>query len=837
MKFLLEMVAGCIARPRSAFAAPFAVLFRTSMAMILFGWCGHAAAELAFAGDVTAVSVSADAVDLQLDSGGIARIEMLDSDLARVRVTPAAIFSDRSSGAVAPTGLNAPGAAIFDQPEAVFLITADMTVVVIKVPLRVIMLRPDGSLIVADTDGAIAWDTDSGLIFNRKYAPPDEKYFGLGLRGGPLDRRGRSFVMANSDFAAYGEFSDGQYQSYPFYYGVKDARAYGLFLDNPAVPFFNMDAEATSEILFGAADGEIDYYVMAGPEPARVASTYARLTGFTQLPPAWTLGYHQSRFDTRNQQEYIDLAAEFRSRQIPVDVFYYDLYYMDLLQVFTWDPVRFPDPLAMNATLEAAGIKRVNIMDPVMITEDRLWPIFDANKWFLTDGTGESLVNNIFYGEVSWIDFSNSGTRAIYKELMKAFMTTGVTAVWNDLNEPAKNFMPEAVYDFDGEQLSDLQARNLYALNNVSLTWEGLRELRPNERPWIITRSGYSGIQRYASNWSGDLLSTWDALRVSVQVSNSMGLSGQNFFGHDIGGFLGDASAELFIRWLEFGSYIVLFRNHSTDTSALREPWVFGEPYTGMAREIIEQRYRMLPYIYSLMADAASAAAPPVAPLLFHFPADTNTYQRDLDYMLGPSLLVAPVVTEGATSRSVYLPAGSDWIDYYTDALYTGGQTVTVPAPLERIPLFVRAGAILPGGPLKQHVGDPVPPLVSLDLYDGPGTEFVLYEDDGISMEFASGEFLRTRLSRSSGAGDSGSLDITRIQGNWTPPERPWRVTVHGVDSAPGSVSLNGEALPELATEADLETAEAGWFYRASDQQLLVRFADDSAPMSLLWSP
>jgi alpha-glucosidase len=804
------------------------------VALSAWGVCAStpAPAAVVYAGNVLTTQLTPDTVDLQLAGGAVARVQMLATDLVRVRVNPTGTLSARLSGAIAPTSLSAPGAALYDTPQAAFLITDAMTVVVHKTPFHVTLLRPDGSLIVADADTAVGWDDVSHLVFNRKYAPADEHYFGLGLRGGPLDRRGRRFILANTDRAAYGEYTDELYSSFPFYYGMRGGRAYGLFFDNPAIPFFDFDSDKSGALTFGAPDGEIDYYVMAGPEPARVANTYARLTGFTALPPLWSLGYHQSRFDTRNQQGYLDMAQEFRTRAIPADVLYFDIYYLDLLQLFSWDPVRFPDPITMNNTLAGLGFQRVNIIDPVIHTQDRLWPTFDYYHYFLTDAQGQSVVNDIFYGTVSWIDFTRPATRSAYKGLLKTFLSTGVSAVWNDLNEPARNFMPEAIYDFAGERRSDLQARDLYALNNVSLTHETLREMRPNQRPWIIARSGYAGIQRYAANWSGDALSTFDALRVSVQLSNSMGLSGQNFFGHDIGGFLGDPSPELFIRWLEFGSCISLFRNHATDTSPPREPWVYGEPYTSMAKAVIEQRYRMLPYLYSLFAEAAAGGQPPVAPLLFHFPADASTYSQDQEFMLGPWLLVAPVTQAGATTRTLYLPQGGDWLDYYDDTRYAGGQTITVSAPLDRIPLMVRAGALLPGGPVKQYTGEAVAPLVRLDIYPGPDSSFVLYEDDGNTLDYTRGAFLRTRVSQARTTTGT-RIDLVREQGGWLPPARPWWLTLHGIATAPTAISLGTTALAPVATEADLANVTQGWYFRSADQRLVVRFSDNEAPLTL----
>jgi alpha-glucosidase len=801
-------------------------------------WWGFAAgapgcrAATQFAGDVRSTAVAADRVDFQLDRGAVARVQMMAPDLVRVRFNPAGAFTSWTSGAVAPDGLTPPAAAIYDTPSAVYLVSDRALVIVSKSPFGITILRPDNSLVMADIPHAFGWDSETGMIFHRHYALPGEHYFGLGLRGGPLNRRGRSFFMKNVDWFAYEEFTDPLYQSFPFYYGLRDGQAHGLFLDNPALPFFDMDSQQAGHVTFGAWHGELDYYVLTGPETSRVANTYARLTGFTPLPPRWTLGFHQSRYGYSSQAEMLELAATFRRLGLPCDALYLDIDYMDRLQLFSWDGANFPAPVAMNAALEDAGFKRVNIIDPVVRTDDRLWPFMAGSQYFLRSPAGAPLVNNIWYGDVSWIDFTKDSARAWYKQQLKVFLQTGVTAIWNDLNEPAQNFMPEAVYDFNGERRTDLQARNLYALKETSLSYEALRELRPDARPWVLSRSGFAGIQRYAANWSGDTLTSFDSLRVSVQISSSMGLSGQNQFGHDIGGFLGSPSPELFIRWMEFASFTPLFRNHAMNTSLPREPWAFGEPYTSIARATLQQRYRLLPYLYTVFEDAARRGQPVLAPTLFHFPGDPGTYTQDQDFMLGPSLLVAPVVTEGAVTRSVYLPAGSNWVDYHTDLTYGGGQHVTVPAPLERIPVFVREGTLLPTGPVSQHVDEPVPPRMTVDIYPGPATTFSLYEDDGRSFAYQQGHFLRTQLTRVEETGGT-LFSIRATEGSFAVPPRPWWLHFHNTPASPAGVELDGAPLAPAPSEASLETATQGWFYRASDRRLIVRLQRSTSAQSV----
>src|SRR5262249_14955404 len=248
-----------------------------------------------------------------------------------------------------------------------------------------------------------------------------------------------------------------------------------------------------------------------------------------------------------------------------------------------------------------------------------------------------------------------------------------IDGVWNDLNEPAQNFMPEAIYGFDGQPRPDAEARNLYALFEAKTSFEAQRELHPNARPWVFSRSGFSGLHRYGANWGGDANTSFESLRTNVEMTLSMGLSGQPFFGHDIGGFLGSPSPELFLRWMAFSAYTPLFRNHAMNTSARPGPWAFGEPYVSMARGIIHRRHRLLRYLYSLFDHDASAGEPVLAPLAFHFPQDDSTFVIDDEFLLGPSLLVAPVLTAGATARWVYLPAGAAWIDERTDNPVAGG--------------------------------------------------------------------------------------------------------------------------------------------------------------------
>lgn len=802
------------------------------MVIVLPALASPAHAELRYAGNVTATAVAGTRADFTLEGGAVVRVEVTDERTLRVRFAPTGVLSAWPSPATVDRASAPAGTAVYDTADATYFVAPAFIAGVMKAPYRLAIWRPDGQLVQADLAPALAWDLSTGVVLTRKWSPPDERYYGFGERGGPLNRRGRRFAMWNKDNAAFDAYTDPLYITIPYFWGARGENVYGLFLDNPATPFFELDPDATGAVTFGALAGELDYYLFTGPTAPQVAKAYGTVTGFSALPPKWTLGYHQSRYGYASQTEALTIAATLRELQLPADALYFDIDYLDRLQLFSWNLAAFPNPWEMNYLLGQLGFHRVNIMEPIVHVDDRFWrPLADA-RFFLTDATGQPVVTPIWFGNVSWLDFTKTGAATWYKDTLKAFLTTGIDAVWNDLNEPAANEMPQAIYDYDGQRRPDLSARNLYALHEAALSYQAQRELRPGVRPWGISRSGYAGIQRYLANWGGDANSDWATLRTNVQMSLAMALSGQNFFGHDIGGFLGAPSAELFTRWMEFAAYTPLFRNHAMNTSPSREPWAFGEPTLGFAREILNERYRLLPFLYTLAERASRTGEPTIAPAFFYFPADQATWNDDTMFMLGDSMLVAPVLDAGATSRGVWLPGPATWVDVYTDAVYNGQAWHVVPAPLGRIPVFVRVGAIIPKGPVLQHTGERPLTDPGLHFYGGSSapSSLTLYEDDGVSFQFESGEFLRTRVDFEPTASGA-RVTLERVEGTMSPPPgRVWTLELHKV-SGIAAVTMNGAAVPKYASEAELPVAAPGWALAGG--RVVIRIPDSSAPISV----
>jgi len=775
-------------------------------------------------GPVVQATPSANGASLALGGvGGSLRIEFLAGGIVHVEAAPPGVATLATGATLAQTP--ASGALdFFDDGSKVFLRQAGLNVIVIKDPLQVVVMRDDGSVLSADLPGGMLWDAGSGLVIGAKFTAPDERFFGLGLAGGPLDRRGRLMLMRNSDQAGYGEFGNPLYTSTPFFYGQRDGKTYGLFLDNPSTTQFDLGRQWTEVLSMASQGGTLNYYLIAGPTPAEVARGFGRLTGNTQLPPRWALGYHQSHFGYASAAEVLGLAQEFRARSIPADAFFLDLDYTDRLFTMSWNPSTFPDPAGFNAQMAALGLRRVPILEPLLTVYDPLWSSYAASGYVATGFDGQPLITPIWMGEVSWIDFTKPAARADFKSRLKGFVgngNTGISGIWADLNEPAANDMAYARFDFNGQPRLDYAARNVYALLQLAALHEALAEAQSGLRPFILSRSGFAGVQRYAANWSGDTDSTFDSLRVQVQMAASMGLSGQNLFGADVGGFLGAPNAELFLRWLQFGAATPLLRNHSTNTSPLREPWRYGEPYTAVARATIEWRYRMMPYLYGLFVQAESDSQPVLAPTFFHFPDDPVTHQQDGEYLLGPSLLVAPVLAEGATTRSLYLPAGAAWYDYHTDQRHGGGQQIEVAAPLHQLPLLVRAGSILPMGPVRQHADQAVDEMLVLDIFPGANARFTLRDDDGATTAYRSGAYLDTLLSWTESPG-AAQLDISKAGGNLTPISRPWWVQVRSFGPVPQRVTADGVALARAASPAEMGAAGA-WFSDAASGRLLIR--------------
>jgi alpha-glucosidase len=468
---------------------------------------------------------------------------------------------------------------------------------------------------------------------------------------------------------------------------------------------------------------------------------------------------------------------------------------MDGYRVFTWDAERFPDPEAMCARLAEHGFRVVTIVDPGVKREPG-YRIFDdavARDVLCRTESGDVYTGEVWPGDTAFPDFATEEGRAWWGELNAAHVASGVDGIWNDMNEPATGVIPPDAMRFDRGRQSHARLHNQYALLMAMATTTGLREAEPERRTFVLTRAGFAGIQRYAAHWMGDNMARWDHLWLSIPMANGLGLSGQPFVGADVGGFYGHTNAELFVRWMQHGALTPFFRNHSMLGNVDQYAWTFGEAVEGLVREAIRLRYRLLPYLYAAFVHASESGEPVQRPLVLDHQHDPVARDVDDQYLLGRDLLVAPVTEPGATARQVYLPAGG-WYDWHTGERVAGGGWRLVPTPMDRIPLYARAGAVVPMWPdAPPSTAGHHPAAVELHVFvpDGDGTHrSLLQEDDGLTFAALDGARVRTAFEVTR-AGDRVTLRAD-VEGDGYPEfaREAFHLVLHG--GAPETIRVDG---------------------------------------------
>jgi alpha-glucosidase len=613
---------------------------------------------------------------------------------------------------------------------------------------RVIFHMPDGAFLFSPTLLALSFETGA-----------EERFFGLGEKSGTMNRRGRLFEMWNSDEPRHNPERDPLYVSIPLLHRHDGTRFTSLFLDEEGRSWFDLADRTPDRFTVAVPLARMHLYLWSGGNIREAFAPYAGLTGRAPLPPLWSLGYHQSRYSYFTDTEVRSIAREFRSRSIPCDVIHLDIDYMDEYRVFTWDKKAFPDPEKLTRELRAEGFRTVTIIDPGVGT-DKTYRVYEEgrkNGHFLTDMDGGIYIGAVWPGKAAYPDFLRQQTRDWWAKEVSAHIGRGVSGIWNDMNEPAdftgdpyhrRKFtvpdtvrcVPDDTGNGEGGTVPFLQMHNLYGQGMCMATREGIRSAKPQERPFVLSRAGYAGIQRYAALWTGDNSSWWEHMAMSIPMLLGLGISGVPFVGADAGGFQSNADGELFARWIAYAAFTPFFRGHSAIKTRPHEPWAFGPEVERAARKAIETRYRYLPYTYSLFHEASETGAPPMRPLFWEFPDDDACYEVNDQYLFGPDILVAPVCTPGRKARAVYLPRG-EWEDLNSGDRHSGGRYILADAPLDRLPLFVRVGAIIPRTEVVQSTGDAFWNPLELHIYLPEKGEvfgehaFTVFEDDGISPD------------------------------------------------------------------------------------------------------
>jgi alpha-glucosidase len=796
---------------------------------------------------------------LQLDLGeAIARIDVARDGAVRLRATTGRALPPDPSDALGRTPWRTSNAEPFAEEPRGLVLAFDgadgaARVEVTETPFSLRVFERGGREIATIGELGFARGGEARVAIT---TAPGERFFGLGGKTGALERRGRRFRLRNVDRAVTND-ADPLYHSIPFLLRLvasegEPARADGFLLDGAAPSHFDVAASDRLRVVAAIRSGPIDLTIFPGPSPADVLRRYTARTGRSARPPLWALGHHLSRWGWRTARAVRSVAREVRRHRIPADVLHFDIDHMDGYRVFTWHPRRFAAPKALLRELGESGFRAVAIVDPGVKVDEGFDVYRDgvARDVFLRHEDGRPFALRVWPKEAALPDFHRPEVRAWWGEQHAPLLDAGVAGIWNDMNEPAgwqrDVRLGRVIVPWRKQNLADVRAadpadpkrrvlhetvRNVYGHLECRATHEALLRFAPEQRPFVLTRAGHAGIQRWAALWTGDTTSTWEQLALSLRMVLGLSVSGVPFCGADIGGFGGWCTRELFARWMQLGALQPFARTHSTWKKHRQEPWRFGARTLAIARAALELRMRLLPYLYGLFCEAEQTGAPIWRPLFWHYPDDARAAAIEDQVLLGRDLLLAPVLTRGATERDVYLPAGT-WTALDDDARYVGPRVVRVAAPVERMPIFARGGAVVPTRSPVRHVGEsPEEPLV-LEVFPGGDSTTVLVEDDGATTRYRAGEEARTVIRLRSRAAGRLRLEIAPREGGLAIEPRPVRIAVHGCPP-PTSVWIDAVRM----TRPGVTDAEVGasWTWDAGVVQ--VAWRDDGESRSLEIEP
>ena len=760
------------------------------------------------------------------------QITALRDDVLRIRVAPRGQMPEDASWAVSADARHSsvPVAPAISGDTIGFR-TRSLQVEIDRKTLRLTIRDLAGNIIQQDAL-PIRYDGTAFRVY--KTMPLDEHYFGLGDKTGPLDRRDEAFTLWNTDAYGFQESTDPIYKSIPYFITFRAGRAAGLFLDDTWRTSFDFGKELPGVYSFGAVNGPLDYYFLYGPTPKEVVEHYAQLTGTPPLPPLWTLGFQQSRYSYYPQSRVLEIAARLRADRIPADAIYLDIDYQDHNRPFTINREAFPDFPGMVSQLKAENFHLVTIADlHIAKLPDHGYAPYDtgiAGDEFVHNPDGTVYTGIVWPGPSVFPDFTRQQTRAWFGTLYRDFYSMGVAGFWDDMNEPSVFNTPTKTMPLDVIHRIDepgfitrtathAEIHDIYGMQNSRATFEGLLKLNPNLRPFVLTRASYAGGQRYAATWTGDNSSTWNHLRLTTPMLENLGLSGFAFAGADVGGFAGTPSTALLTKWLEVAAFQPIDRDHTEKGSGDQEPWVGGPEQEAIRRRFIEERYRLMPYLYTLAEETSRTGLPMVRPLFLEFPhAATDGHPIDIDtsgeFLLGSDLLIAaPPFPDELSSYQAEFPTAV-WYNYWT------GEKVSAPPPapppdpalppapsslvplttdirpeLATLPVFARGGAIIPISPLVQSTNETPQGPLTLRVYTGNADQPCsgsLYLDDGASYAYRHGAYLRMKFTCKVDV-DGFHLHLDPHEGSYPAWWKEIRAEIYGWTPKQNAIVANGK--------------------------------------------
>ncbi|MDP3679249.1 MAG: glycoside hydrolase family 31 protein [Flavobacterium sp.] len=715
--------------------------------------------ELEYKGDlyptkITSFEHEVDSIFFHTDNSVILKVTVLRDSLIRFRFTTKGYFSNDFSYAVDKSHSHGYNFLEVSEVEDYYQIkTSKVKCRIQKIDMRLSIFDLEDNIILEDELGfhwEESYEYGGNIVKMSKASKDGECFYGLGDKATQMNLKGKRLENFATDQYAFQKDQEPLYKVVPFYIGLQNKQSYGIFFDNTFRTYFDFCHERRNVTSYWAEGGEMNYYFIYGPQMQDVVTTYTDLTGKPELPPLWALGYHQCKWSYYPESNLKEVAAKFRELKIPCDALYLDIDYMEGFRCFTWNKEYFPDPKRMVAELAEDGFKTVVIIDPG-IKIDKEYAIYKEaleKDYFCKRADGPYMKGKVWPGECNFPDYTNPAVREWWAGLFKELISDiGVKGVWNDMNEPAvmevpnKTFPMDVRHDYDGNPCSHRKAHNIYGTQMARATYHGVKRFAYPKRPFVITRSAYAGAQRYTSSWTGDNVATWEHLWIANIQVQRMSISGMGFTGSDIGGFAEQPSGELYARWIQLGVFHPFCRTHSSGDHGDQEPWAFDEEVIDITRKFVNLRYQLLPYLYTMFWQYIEEGIPMLKPLVYYDQDDIQTHYRNDEFVFGNQILVCPILEPNALGRRMYIPRGQ-WYNYWTNEEVKGGKEIWVDTKFDQIPIFVKAGAIIPKYPVQQYVGELEFDELTLDIYYKEGKEkSVVYEDAQDGYDYKKGRY------------------------------------------------------------------------------------------------
>ncbi|MGK0390116.1 MAG: alpha-glucosidase [Maribacter sp.] len=728
----------------------------------------------------------------ETENNVLLKIQCISDEIIRFRYGTHGYFEADFSYAIDTDFNSKLNECLFIEKKKTFeIITQDLKIIIAKVNAQIIIKNKKGEIICQDEKG-FYWENNEefggDIVKMSKVSHAEESYYGLGDKPTDLKLNNKYLENWGTDTYGYKENADPIYRNIPFYYSLNEGNSYGIFFDNSFKTHFDFGKERRTVTSFWADGGEMNYYFIYGNELLDVCQKYTLLTGTPEMPPLWSLGYQQCKWSYFPESQVREICDKIREYKIPCDAIYLDIDYMDGFRCFTWDKEKFPQPKKMISELKEQGFKTVVIIDPG-IKIDKDYKIFQEGiekGYFCRRQDGSYAMGKVWPGNCYFPDFTQPEVRewwaGLYQELIAE---TGIKGVWNDMNEPAifevesKTFPLDVRHDYDGNPCSHRKAHNVYGMQMARATYEGVKRFIEPERPLIITRSGYAGLQRYASVWTGDNIASWRHLWLANVQCQRLAISGVSFVGSDVGGFVEHPTPELFYRWVQLAVFHPFFRTHSSGDHGDQEPWSFGGEALTLVREAIELRYRLLPYIYTAFYQYHDEGMPMLRPLTFLEPENEELTDSTDEFMLGDHIFICPILEPKSEGRHLYLPKGN-WYHYHTNKKEKGGKEIYSKVNKNYIPTYIKAGSIIPHFPLMQYVGEKKIDIVELKIYYKKGEQkSIFYHDAGNDQEYKKGHF---RLVEFTLIGNENELIIQqKIEGYYLSEFNHYSLTIIGL--------------------------------------------------------